>query len=79
MKHAKTTVAGVLVIAGALITFAADWIATGHFPNAQTWSVLGGALTVGAGLISAADGKNVPIDASKPPLDVVPPVEPPKP
>jgi hypothetical protein len=57
MKNPRTTIAGVMTILGALVTFGAGWIGTGQAPGAEAWALLGGALTVGAGLITAADGK----------------------
>lgn len=56
MKHPRTTIAGFLTILGSVISFGAAWLA-GGVPSADQWALLGGALTVGAGLISAADGK----------------------
>lgn len=57
MKNPKTTISGILTIAGALLTFVGGWVSTGQPPSAEAWALLGGALTVGAGLITAADGK----------------------
>ncbi len=57
MKNPRTTLGGIATIVGSLLTFAAVWISTGHIPPVTEWSVLGGALTVGASLIAAADGK----------------------
>jgi hypothetical protein len=57
MKNPRTTIAGIMTMVGALLTFAADWVSTGVAPGAEKWAILGGALTVGAGLITAADGK----------------------
>lgn len=57
MRNPKTTAAGLLTIAGAAFTFVGHWVATGSLPPPEQWSILGGALTVGAGLIAAADGR----------------------
>ncbi len=56
MKHPRTTISGLMTVAGSLLTFAAICISTGHVPPVEQWAVLGWALTVGGGLIGAADG-----------------------
>lgn len=56
MSHWKTTLAGVLMIAGTLATFVGDWLAHGP-PPATSWSMLGAGLTAGVGFITAADAK----------------------
>jgi hypothetical protein len=57
MKNTRTTVAGLLTIIGASITFLSVWVATKQFPDANAWGLLGVAYSTGAGLIAAADGK----------------------
>lgn len=56
MKNPRTTAAGVMTMLGAMLTFAGDWVANG-VPTGDKWALLGAALTMGAGLIAAADGK----------------------
>lgn len=57
MKNPRTTVAGACTVIGALLTFIGHWLGTGEIPSAEQWSLLGAGLTVGAGLIAAADGR----------------------
>ncbi len=57
MRNWRTTISGLLLIAGGTATFVGMWIATKTFPDGSTWGALGVAYTAGAGLIAAADGK----------------------
>lgn len=59
MKNWKTSIAGGCTILGSILTFAGHWFSSGQPPSADQWSLLGAGLTVGAGLIAAADGKTV--------------------
>lgn len=58
MKHWRTTTCGVGTILGAVLTFAAEWLTNG-VPAATHWSALGAAISLGIGLIRAADAKEV--------------------
>lgn len=60
LRHPRTTIAGACMVLGSLLSFAAQWVATGAPPTAEAWTLLGGGLTAGAGLIAAADGKDKP-------------------
>jgi len=57
-KDFRTSIAGILTIGAGIASFVGGWIAHG-FPSAEHWALLGSALTAGAGLIAAADGKPV--------------------
>ncbi len=57
MRNWRTTIAGGLLILGGVATFAGMWLGTGMFPSGHDWGALGAAITAGAGLIAAADGK----------------------
>lgn len=56
MKNPKTTIAGVVIILGAVSTFAGAWILNG-MPTPDAWAILTAAITAGAGHIMAADAK----------------------
>lgn len=58
VPHFRTTIAGTLLIVGSLASFLGQWISTG-MPEAQSWTILGAALTTGSGLIASADAKIV--------------------
>ena len=55
MKNVRTTVAGVLTIAGALLGLVGKWVATKTPPSAEEFAIVSVALTTGAGLIAARD------------------------
>lgn len=57
VKNYRTTIAGVLTLLGSSITFVATWAASGEFPDATHWNLLGVGLSTGAGLIASADAK----------------------
>lgn len=59
MSHWRTTIAGLVIIVGSLASFIGQWVAAGLFPGAEAWTVLGVALTTGAGFVRAADAKEV--------------------
>jgi len=65
VKHYRTTIAGAFTILGTLATFVAGWVASGEIPGTEKWELLGGGLTVGAGLIASADAKAVNAEATK--------------
>lgn len=62
MSHLRTTIAGGATMLGGLITFVVMCVIAGGLPPANAWSILGMSLTTGAGLLVAADGKNVKKD-----------------
>lgn len=51
----KTTLTGLLTIAGGVITFVVWGLAHGNFTDVAAWSTLLGAVSAGIGLIKAAD------------------------
>jgi hypothetical protein len=57
-RNWRTTTAGITTIGGAVLTFIAHALMTKQVPTLEMWSMLGAALTMGSGLIAAADGKN---------------------
>ncbi len=57
MRDKWTTLAGVATILGGCTTFIGMCLATKGVPPGEAWAVLGGAFTIGAGFIKAADGK----------------------
>lgn len=56
-SNVRTTIAGGLTILGGVLTFVGVWLSTGHIPDGAAWGILGTAITMGAGLIAAADAK----------------------
>jgi hypothetical protein len=73
LRHYRTTIAGVCTVLGSVLTFAAGWMSTGEIPSTEKWEMLGAGLTIGSGLIAAADGKTVNAVASALPPPQNPP------
>ncbi len=59
MRNWRTTLSGAGMVAGGIMTLAAMLLG-GQMPTPQEWTMLGGAIVTGFGLIAAADGKNMP-------------------
>ncbi len=59
MNNIATTVAGVVTIAGSLMTFVGVWLSVG-VPPSEAWTACGAGIAMGVGLIKAADAKNLP-------------------
>lgn len=59
MKSWRTTVSGVGLIVGGAVSLIAMLLG-GQMPTPEQWTMLGGAIVSGFGLIHAADNKNLP-------------------
>ncbi len=59
MKHLRTTVPGIGLVVGGIISLG-SMLLGGQMPTAEQWQMFGAAIVTGCGLIAAADAKKVP-------------------
>lgn len=65
MKHLRTTIPGIGMIVGGLVSLC-SMLLGGVMPTGEQWQMFGGAIVAGFGLVAAADGKNVPLAGRAP-------------
>ncbi len=59
MKNIRTTIPGIGMAAGGIVTLA-SMLLSGTMPTAEQWAMFGSAIVTGFGLIAAADARNLP-------------------